>query len=571
MEELGHGFTALLSMRSHAVEKPQCARLISGMSYGNNERRLTNAVNLLTPLGEQRRHASCVPIFGVLRRSAMWLVSTISSRLRSLKRDLHLHGLGNDTSDKTLQEAQDVTMVGLIKNIVLTIGKGVVGLTANSQALVADAAHSLSDIIADVVALVTLHVAHLPADKEHPYGHGKYEPIGALCISSLLISAGLGLAWNSVGLVQEMLYTSIIPVVPGKAALWLSIAAISLNEALFRMTIRAGEQAKSQTVIANAWHHRSDALSSIVAMVGISLAMAGFPILDPIAGGCVGLMIASTGGQMILESVGDLTDTCDEQVVSSVETILLGIPDVVECKSVRNRSMGPSQIVDAHLLVKGHLSLSAAEHIVATARAAVQKKLPEVTEIVVRASPVYTGAVTDSYGDAEVVLEDLPSHHEIQERVGELIKRELQDEFDGMCVCQQDLQVQYVGGRVHLSCIIGMEDKTLRMHEANRVGERLQSKILGHLPYLSRAEILLKLGAPSGAARTKREGRRVVRESRPTRAEERGAGPPLAVQISRNYIYGVGRRNSTPSSSAKHFKHRLPGKLRKEVSGGRQV
>jgi len=234
MEELGHGFTALLSMRSHAVEKPQCARLISSMSYGNNERRLTNAVNLLTPLGEQRRHASCVPIFGVLRRSAMWLVSTISSRLRSLKRDLHLHGLGNDTSDKTLQEAQDVTMVGLIKNIVLTIGKGVVGLTANSQALVADAAHSLSDIIADVVALLTLHVAHLPADKEHPYGHGKYEPIGALCISSLLISAGLGLAWNSVGLVQEMLYTSIIPVVPGKAALWLSIAAISLNEALFR-------------------------------------------------------------------------------------------------------------------------------------------------------------------------------------------------------------------------------------------------------------------------------------------------------------------------------------------------
>ena len=124
--------------------------------------------------------------------------------------------------------------MGLLKNIVLTLGKGVIGFTANSQALVADAMHSLTDIMADLVAMATLRIARLPADREHPYGHGKYEPIGALCISSLLVSAGISLAWTSVGIVQDMLSSNVALAVPGIAALWLSLVAIALNEALFR-------------------------------------------------------------------------------------------------------------------------------------------------------------------------------------------------------------------------------------------------------------------------------------------------------------------------------------------------
>ena len=182
-----------------------------------------------------------------------------------------------DEANANFQEAQNATYLGLGKNVVLTVGKGVVGVTANSSALIADAVHSLSDIVADLVALATLRVSRLPANRRHPYGHGKYEPIGALCVSSMLVAAGGGLAWHSVLLVQNMEAVA----VPGVAALWISLAAIGLNEALFHITLRAGQKSRSQTVIANAWHHRSDALSSVVAMAGIGGAMVGFLMLNP--------------------------------------------------------------------------------------------------------------------------------------------------------------------------------------------------------------------------------------------------------------------------------------------------
>lgn len=319
----------------------------------------------------------------VFRHSAERIAAAFNYGLEIFECRLH-RTRDNANADAPLQKAQSVTLLGMGKNILLTGMKGVIGVASNSHALIADAAHSLSDILVDLVAMATLHMASLPSSELHPYGYGKYEPVGALCISGLLISAGASLVWNSVGLVQTMLVSTAAPIVPGMAALWISFSDIGLNEFLFHITLRAGKKAHSQTVVANAWHHRSDSLSSLVAMVGISLAMAGFPMLDPIAGGLVGALMAKTGGKIFKDSMKDLTDTrSDKKMMSTLEAILLNVTDVIDCKSLRHRRMGDSYAVDAHVCVIHGLSISETEKVAEAARAAVQQELPQVTEIMV--------------------------------------------------------------------------------------------------------------------------------------------------------------------------------------------
>ena len=358
--------------------------------------------------------------------------------------------IGSAEDDANFREAQNATYLGLGKNLVLTVGKGVVGVTANSSALIADAVHSLSDIVADLVALATLRVSRLPADREHPYGHGKYEPIGALCVSSMLVAAGGGLVWHSILLVQSMEAVA----VPGVAALWISVAAIGLNEALFHITLKAGQKSRSKTVIANAWHHRSDAMSSVVAMAGIGGAMVGFPMLDPLAGGAVGLMIAKTGSEMVWESVRDLTDSQDEEVLQKLEATIVAVPGVASCKYVRHRRMGPYQVVDAHVLVHQELSVSAASHVVAKCRAAVRIEMPDVTEMMVHVSPSFDTrfsgrnkavSVHSSYGKkAELDFEELRPHGEIEKDV----RRVVGTVRDVKWI--EHVHVHYIGGEVQV-------------------------------------------------------------------------------------------------------------------------
>ena len=177
-------------------------------------------------------------------------------------------------------------------------------------------------------------------------------------------------------------------------------------------------------MVANAWHHRCDALSSVVATVGIGLALLGFPILDSIAGGCVGLMIAKTGGEMIVESIGDLTDRSDPEVISSVEAMLSEMPGIFACKSVRHRQMGPSQVVDADVLVSAELSLSAVEDILAGARVTLQEEMPSGTDIMLRplAYHVSSEPVQDCKSDRSRAPDDVIRSCEIEETVRQIVK-----------------------------------------------------------------------------------------------------------------------------------------------------
>ena len=445
---------------SASVAWRRTAASVAAVPHGGSVQRVAASIWRCpcTPLGTG--HASGRPPRGVLAGADAIRALHHPAPLRHQARS-HAEGseklpmgVGAGAEDEAnLQEAQRATYLGLGKNVVLTAGKGIVGVTANSSALIADAVHSLSDIVADLVALATLRVSRLPADRMHPYGHGKYEPIGALCVSSMLVAAGGGLVWHSAMLVHGAEGMA----VPGAAALWISFAAIGLNEALFHITLRAGKKSRSQTVIANAWHHRSDALSSLVAMAGIGGAMAGFPMLDPLAGGAVGLMIAKTGGEIGWESVRDLTDSQDEEVLQTLETVLSAVPGVSSCKYVRHRRMGPYQVVDAHVVVEREISVSAASHVVAKCRAAVRAEMPEVTEMMVHVTPALHGArgrqpsrsASNSAGSTmdqtmEPELEGLRSHREIEQDVRTIVSSVPDVKWI------EHVHVHYIGGAVQV-------------------------------------------------------------------------------------------------------------------------
>lgn len=272
---------------------------------------------------------------------------------------------------KNKNAADRVTFLGAIINVLLSAGKLVVGIGCHSSALVADAGHSLSDLFSDFVTLWAVQVARLPPDDDHPYGHGKFESIGSLFLSLTLLGTGL-----SVGLSSYMKFIEVIAMqrangIAAAAALidvptWpaLIVAALSIvsKEWLYRITRRVGEELNSQVVIANAWHHRSDAYSSVLALISIGLAMAvpGFLAADPLAGMLVAGMIAMTGAEIMGESMKQLTDAVtDEELVQNVEVVSGEDPDVKKVTRVRARQVGSKSLVDVEVETPPDLSASA--------------------------------------------------------------------------------------------------------------------------------------------------------------------------------------------------------------------
>ena len=272
---------------------------------------------------------------------------------------------------KNKNAADRVTFLGAIINLLLSAGKLVVGVGCHSSALVADAGHSLSDLFSDFVTLWAVQIARLPPDDDHPYGHGKFESIGSLFLSLTLLGTGLSVGLSSYVKFIQVIATQRASGIASAAALvevptWpaLVVAFISIvsKEWLYRITRRVGEELNSQVVIANAWHHRSDAYSSILALISIGLAMSvpGFLAADPLAGMLVAGMIAMTGAEIMGESMKQLTDAVtDEELVRSVENVASDDPDVREVTRVRARQVGSKSLVDVLLTTPPDLSSSA--------------------------------------------------------------------------------------------------------------------------------------------------------------------------------------------------------------------
>jgi cation diffusion facilitator family transporter len=269
-----------------------------------------------------------------------------------------------DTSDRHLA-AKISTLVSVVINIIMSTLQVFIGLWANSQALIADGIHSLSDLVSDFVVLIAAHHSRADPDDKHPYGHGRFETAASMVIGLLLLAVGIGMLWSAAQKIQS---PALIPTVHPIA---LGVACLSLvaKEALFRYMLYVAQKIKSSLLIANAWHARSDAASSLVVGVGVIGNMLGYPFLDPLAAMLVGFMIVKMGWSFSYAALNDLMDhgLSAEEVVQ-LKAVLAATPGVVDVHDLRTRKMGDQAWVDAHLRVDGHISVSEGHFIAVNAR-----------------------------------------------------------------------------------------------------------------------------------------------------------------------------------------------------------
>ena len=257
------------------------------------------------------------------------------------------------------------TWVSVGVNLVLSTVQIVVGVLAKSQGLIADGIHSLSDLVADFVVLFANHHAQKDADAGHPYGHHRFETAASLVLGLLLLVVGGGMVWSAVLKLES---PESVPQVHA-IALWVAGAALVGKELLFRYMLAVAKRVKSSMLVANAWHARSDAASSLVVGIGIAGNLAGYPILDPIAALIVGFMVAKMGWQFGWDALHDLMDrSVDEQEVQAIRQTLLETPGVSGVHDVRTRKMGDMIVVDAHLEVNAALTVEAGHDIAVLAR-----------------------------------------------------------------------------------------------------------------------------------------------------------------------------------------------------------
>jgi cation diffusion facilitator family transporter len=257
------------------------------------------------------------------------------------------------------------TWVSVGVNLALTALQITAGIFSKSQALIADGIHSLSDLVADFVVLFAGHHSKKDADEDHPYGHQRFETAASLVLGLLLLAVGVGMLWSAVNKLEAPETVQQVHVL----ALWVAGGALVSKELLFRYMLSVAKRVKSSMLVANAWHARSDAASSLVVGLGIIGNLAGYPILDPIAALIVGFMVGKMGWSFAWDALHDLMDRAvDEQEVQAIRQTLIETPGVSDVHDVRTRKMGDMIVVDAHLEVDADITVEAGHAIAVLAR-----------------------------------------------------------------------------------------------------------------------------------------------------------------------------------------------------------
>ncbi len=269
------------------------------------------------------------------------------------------------TPAERIAAATRSTWVSVAVNLLLTLLQIAAGLFSKSQGLIADGIHSLSDLVADFVVLLAGHHSRKDADADHPYGHHRFETAASLVLGLLLLAVGLGMLWSAVHKLESPESVPEVHVL----ALWVAGGALVSKELLFRYMLVIAKRVKSSMLVANAWHARSDAASSLVVGIGIVGNLSGYPILDPIAALIVGAMVTRMGWGFSWEALHDLMDRAvDEEEVAAIRQTLLDTPGVEGVHDVRTRKMGDMIVVDAHLEVEASLNVEAGHDITVEAR-----------------------------------------------------------------------------------------------------------------------------------------------------------------------------------------------------------
>ena len=289
------------------------------------------------------------------------------------------------------KEIYKVTLVGSAGNVALLTFKFIAGVLGHSSAMIADAVHSLSDFITDIIVLAFVHVSAKPQDKGHDYGHGKYETFATFIIGLALMAAATGIIVSGVAKLIDWAGGKQLAA-PGWLALAAAVISILVKEILFHYTVRSGKRLDSQALVANAWHHRSDALSSIGTTVGIGGAILlgnRWTVLDPLASVLVGCMLVKVSIDLLRTSMRELTESSlSGEIEQEIEDIIRSFPDVSEPHNLRTRRIGNRFAIEAHVRMDGDTSLTAAHDRATAIEQRLRERYGPQTHITIHMEPV---------------------------------------------------------------------------------------------------------------------------------------------------------------------------------------
>ena len=288
------------------------------------------------------------------------------------------------------KEIYKVTMVGGAVNVVLLLFKFVAGIVGHSAAMVADAVHSLSDFVTDVIVLVFVHISGKPKDKSHDYGHGKFETLAMTVIGLALLVVAVGIVYSGMTKIIDWANGTDLEA-PGMLALWAALLSIILKEGVYRYSMVKARELNSQAVEANAWHHRSDALSSLGTAIGIGGAIflgKRWTVLDPIASVVVGMFIVKVAIDLLRRGIGDLMEQSLPDAVEEEMLQMVGaIPGVVEPHNLRTRRIGNHYAIELHIRMDGDISLRESHDKASEVEDMLRNRYGEDTHVAVHVEP----------------------------------------------------------------------------------------------------------------------------------------------------------------------------------------
>lgn len=323
-----------------------------------------------------------------------------------------------DTLDQRKAAVQRISIIGAIVNAVLSALKIFGGLLTGSAALIADGLHSLSDLATDVMVVFLLGISHKKPDKEHPWGHGRFETLGTVFLAIILLTVAGFMTWDSL----KLLFAGEIPSPPAWPALVIAAISILANEVLFFYTLKVGKANHSNLIIANAWHHRTDSLSSIVVLIAIAGAMLGVWWLDALAAVLVALLIGKIGIDLLLKSLAELVDTgLPQERVNQLRETALAVDGVTDVHHFRTRMMGGQGLLEMHLQVPAHMSASEGHFIGDSVCAKLKDRFDDIGYIIYH---------IDTYDDEltpDAMHPLMPPRNEVQNHLNAAISRQLGD------------------------------------------------------------------------------------------------------------------------------------------------
>ncbi len=369
------------------------------------------------------------------------------------------------------RDARKVTIVGAIVNVVLAVIKILAGWLGSSHALIADGIHSLSDLATDAMVLFAAKHGARDADEEHPYGHGRIETLATVVLGGVLILVAFGIGYDAVG----RLFDPENLLLPGMLAFSAAVISVLAKEVLYHYTVAVARKLRSNLLRANAWHHRSDAVSSIVVVAGVAGSMAGLTYLDGVASVLIAVMVAKIGWELAWHSVHELIDRgLEQEDIATIRRKILEVDGVLSSHRLRTRRMGGSVFVDVNVLVNPSISVSEGHRIGQEVLSRLRDEVEEVVDVTVHIDP--------EDDETHAPCAHLPMRHVIMER----LRAHWQDIPEAEHV--QDLTLHYLNGQVLVEVRIPLQ-AVEDLAAAGRLSQAMQ-EIAHELEFVTEVKVV---------------------------------------------------------------------------------